>query len=627
MHCIQKSSFCNLNDDKIMTKEFELLSKLYHPNIIKLFTFYTTDINFNIISEYFKEGTLDLKIKKHKIFTEKQVKHIGKQLLSVVKYLNENNLVHTDITPDIIYIKDIVTEGKQELYNIKILQFGSSTINIHNTNNALYYMSPELINNKYHQTSDIWSIGVILYQMLYDNLPFKGYKEDEIINNIKKLNINLPDKAHHSLCSKSVKNLIKRMLNKNPLKRIKVEECLNHEWFTGIHIEDENSDSNSSQSEKSTENKKNVKLEEINTDIKKDNIKKTQKKNNSIKMKEEQSNSESSESEQSSESNSSSLSSDEKPKANSSKKDKNSKKILKTQNNKNELIKAKINDNSNINQKSTKNIDLKSNHLINVPKAHELVKSYSSNMIEILSIKSNGKRLSPLLIDTIKYIRFYIQINYKRSLEEAKIQSIFEKIANKKINIKEANIKVTYEDLYIGYLNYIGQKRLILDSYSDNKILFVNLCNLINENKKNGNAINLSYDENDFVRILIFLKEKYFEHNLEKSFQSLKKSCTKEIISCLNEIDKKNEFTYFKNYIDKMKTTILENKFKEIYLFFEYKNLIINTINQVFNEKKKNKKKVSINLDINNKKSIPNSLDKKNIGIKGIIKLVDKKGK
>ena len=187
MHCIQKSSFCNLNDDKIMTREFELLSKLYHPNIIKLFTFYTTDINFNIISEYLKEGTLDSKIKKHKIFTEKQVKYVGKQLLSVVKYLNENNLVHTDITPDIIYIKDIVTEGKQELYNIKILQFGSSTINIHNTNNSLYYMSPELISNKYHQTSDIWSIGVILYQMLYDNLPFKGYKEDEIINNIKKL--------------------------------------------------------------------------------------------------------------------------------------------------------------------------------------------------------------------------------------------------------------------------------------------------------------------------------------------------------------------------------------------------------------------------------------------------------
>ena len=626
MHCIQKSSFCNLNDDKIMTREFELLSKLYHPNIIKLFTFYTTDINFNIISEYFKEGTLDSKIKKHKIFTEKQVKHVGKQLLSVVKYLNENNLVHTDITPDIIYIKDIVTEGKQELYNIKILQFGSSTINIHNTNNSLYYMSPELISNKYHQTSDIWSIGVILYQMLYDNLPFKGYKEDEIINNIKKLNITLPDKTHHSHCSKSVKNLIKRMLNKNPLKRIKVEECLNHEWFTGIHIDDESdSDSSSSKNEKSTENKKNVKIEEINTDIKKDKNKIMKKKKNSSKKKEESSDSNSSDSEQSSEKNSASLSSEEK--SNSPKNIQKNKKILKTQYNKKDLIKEKIDNISNDKKKSLKNINLKSNKLINDTKVHQLIKSYSSNMIEILSIKSNGKKLSPLLIDTIKYIKYFIQINYKRNLEEAKIKNIFDNIASKKIKIKDTNIKVSYDDLYIGYLNYIGQKRLILDSYSDNKILFVKLCNLINENKKNGNIINLSYDQNDFIRILIFLKEKYHEHNLEKSYQTLKKSCTKEIINCLNEIDKKTEFIYFKNYINKMKKTILENKFKEIYLFFEYKNLIIDTIKLVYNEKKKKKKKVSINLDLNRHKSNSISPDKKNIGIKGIIRLVDKKGK
>ena len=629
MHCIQKSSFCNLNDDKIMAKEFELLSKLNHPNIIKLFTFYTTDINFNIISEYFKEGTLDSKIKKHKIFTEKQVKHVVKQLLSVVKYLNENNLVHTDITPDIIYIKDIITEGKQELYNIKILQFGSSTINIHNTNNALYYMSPELIGNKYHQTSDIWSIGVILYQMIYDNLPFKGYKEDEIINNIKKLNVVLPDKTHNSHISKNVKNLIKRMLNKNPFKRIKVDECLNHEWFTGIHIDinqedsDSNSNSsNSSDSEKTKENKKDIKLEEINTDAKKSN-KKLKKKKSSKIMKSESKDSCSSNSEQSSK-NSASLSSEEK--SISPKKERKKKSILKNHINRNDLTKNKNEIISQVNKRSSNIINSKSKILFNNQRTHELIKCYSSNMIETLSIKSNGKRISPLLIDTIKYIKYNIQIIYKRNDEEEKIKNIFDQIVIKKNNKIDDNTKITYEELYIGYLNYIGQKRLILDSYSDNKILFVNLCNLINENKKNGNEINPFYDKNDFVRILITLKEKYYEHNLEKSYETLKKSSTKEIINCLNEIDKKDEFDYFKNYIDKIKSNILENKFKEIYLFFEFKNLIIKTIKQVFSEKKKHKKKVSINLEMN-KIHKSNSKDNKNIGIKGIIRLVDKKGK
>ena len=618
MHSIQKTSFCNLNDDKIMTKEFELLSKLYHPNIIKLFTFYTTDINFNIISEYFREGTLDSKIKKHNVFTEEQVKHICKQLLNVVKYLNENNLVHTDLTPDIIYIKEIINEGRQELYNIKVLQFGSSTINIHNSNNSLYYMSPELIHNKYHQTSDIWSIGVILYQMIYDDLPFKGYKEDEIINNIKKLNIHPPEKAHHSHLSKGVIDLIKRMLIKNPFKRIKVEECLNHEWFTGIINNNGDSDDNSLKTKKLLENKDNnkIKIEEINTDIKKKNVRKNNKDSkNIIKA--------SSISESIYFDKNDSFSSDNKTKS----------KISNNTQKKLEIYDNDSNDELNIKLIKNKN-EIKNK--INIMKAHEMVKCYSSNMIEVLSNKSNGQKLSPLLIDTIKYIRYYIQINFKRNVEEGKISNIFEIIICNKRKKNNTNIdkidnddlKVTYEDLYIGYLNYIDQKRLILDSYSDNKKLFVNICNLINENKKNGNAINYSYDKNDFIRILIILKEKYCEHNLEKSYQQLKKSNINEIINCLNEIDKKNEYSYFKKYINELRERILKNKFKEIYLFFEYKNLIINIIKNIYNEKKEKKKKVTIGKEIvNNSIKTYNSEKTKSIGIKGIIKLVDKKGK
>ena len=465
MHSIQKTSFCNLNDDKIMSKEFELLSKLSHPNIIKLFTFYTTDINFNIISEYFKEGTLDTKIRKHKIFTENQAKHVCSQLLNVVKYLNENNLVHTDITPDIIYIQEIVNEKNQELYNIKILQFGSSTINIHNSNNSLYYTSPELLNNKYHKTSDIWSIGIILYQMIYDDLPFKGYKEDEIINNIKKLKVHPPDKAHHTLLSKCLKNLIKRMLNKNPFKRIKVDECLNHEWFTGIpNIDDEDTESVNSKIDLNKEINENKKKEEINTNDKK------YKKSNFKTKKEESKKSDISDSDESSENSSDSFSTQKKSEFESNKFSK--KKILAISD-KNKGKENKIIENKNRNENENKNI-------INNNKNHEIAKSYSSNMIEVLSNKSNGQKVSPLLIDTIKYIKYYVQINCKRAMEEEKINKIFDKIASKKIKKNDNNeIKLTNEDLYLGFLNYIGQKIFNLDSYSDNKKLFINLSNSI----------------------------------------------------------------------------------------------------------------------------------------------------
>ena len=140
--------------------------------------------------------------------------------------------------------------------------------------------------------------------------------------------------------------------------------------------------------------------------------------------------------------------------------------------------------------------------------------------------------------------------------------------------------------------------------------------------------MNLFYDKKDFVRILIILKEKYYEYSLKKSYQILRKSNTHEIINCLNEIDKKSEYAYCKNYINEMKNIIMKNKLKEIYLFYEYKNLIISSIQNIYNEKKENKSKDKKSKGKKKKISICDSPEYfKDICIKGIIRLVDKKDK
>ena len=746
MHHIQKSSFCNLNDDKIMAKEFELLSSLDHPNIVKLITFYTYNMNFNIISEYFKEGSLDMKIKKHKIFSETQAKYVCKQLLNGIKYLNDHNLAHTDINPDIIYIKDIVKKNYEELYNVKILQFGSSSINIHKTNNSLYYMAPELTIGKYHQTSDIWSIGVIIYQMIFDDFPFKGYKEEEIVYNIQKSKPDLINKD----ASPYVKNLIKKMLIKDPFKRITVDECLKHDWFSPVADKYKKSNNNltemikfkkfgdSNVSGYSREIHKVTKYEETNTDKKKNYSKKISKKTEKLKKIEKEKaindkkildNSENSRSIESrtsssiiesdsdeSKTDSSYSYSDSKSSSSSSvsyssfsparcrsnsicmkpkifsefeHKKKNKKKqnkrkskskyyekydkiktnksiksklkskfiskksqpdidLNEIKDNKNNENEKKINTNEdNINKKKVvqlknlnetekkteennspgkglirfskvnkkeliKNISLKHKNLNNGTNTTFFKKSYSLSILDASSDKSNGQKLSPLLIDSIKYMKYNIQIKYYKNKEMEKISKLFDNIVKnkKKINLSKnednkgnngniingndngSNIKLyaTYNDLYIGYLNYIGQKRFFLDSYSDNKKMFADLSNYINENKKNGNIINTKYDKEDFIRILITFKEKFLENRLKISYQKLKKSNVTEIYSCLNEIEQKSELNYFKKYFNEMKNLMMKNKFKEIYLFYEYKNLIINSVINIFNKEFKEKR-------------------------------------
>ena len=711
MHRIQKSSFCNLNDDRIMAKEFELLSKLDHPNIIKLITFFTNDMNFNIISEYFKEGNLESKIEKHKIFSENQAKYVCKQLLNAIKYLNDNNLVHTDINPDIIYIKDIVRVDDEELYNVKILQFGSSSINIHKSNSSLNYMAPELIKNKYHQTSDIWSIGVILYQMIFDDLPFKGYKEDEIINNIIKLKPNLMNKE----ASPYVKNLIKKMLNKNPFKRISVTECLKHDWFSVKA--GKNKKSNNNISINTSDNLKNFFIshvsgipgeftkgnkieEEINTDIKSKKFNKNEgnekeKKINERKIFANSLNSESmreessciiSDSEESRESRENSSDSNisisyssfspSRSKSNSicirsknilsdlgkknnlkknyKKKDKSDKKNVKNslspKKSKNEIEKE---DNKIINKDRKDSIKIKENNIVaNNTKNNESIpekkmeqlnkinknefikhisltnqklrisssnnsylrKSFSLSMLDVSSDKSNGQKLSPLLIDTMKYMKYKIQINYYKNKEEEKIEKLFNKIINNKNKLNMNKKTITYSDLYLGYSNYIGQKRFCFDTYSDNKKIFTDLSKYINEEKKNGNIINTSYEKDDFIRILFIFKEKYLEYRLQKSYQKLKKSNVNEIFNCLNEIKQKPEFNYYKKYFNEIKNIMMKNKYKEIYLFYEFKNLIIKSIKDVFIKEKekenKEKKKSKIEKEKKSKKRKNNYYEK-----------------
>ena len=205
-------------------------------------------------------------------------------------------------------------------------------------------------------------------------------------------------------------------------------------------------------------------------------------------------------------------------------------------------------------------------------------KSYSLSILDASSDKSNGQKLSPLLIDSIKYMKYYIQIKYYKNKEMEKISKLFDNIMEnkKKINLKDkdnnngnngnnlingnangSNIKIyaTYNDLYIGFLNYIGQKRFFLDSYSDNKKMFADLSNYINENKKNGNIMNTKYDKEDFIRILITFKDKFLENRLKISYQKLKKSNVSEIFSCLNEIDQKSELNFFKKYFTEIKNS------------------------------------------------------------------------
>ena len=223
------------NDDELNIKEqINILKKLSHPNIVKIYEFYITDNNYQLITEYCKKEFFKY-IKRS--FTEKQLAVIFYQILSGLSYLHEQKIIHRNIKLKNIMIlekeEDIIS--KEEYYWIKIVDFHTAEIfkrnqKIINKNFNSYFSSPEGLKNNYLEKSDIWSVGIILHIALTGKVPFDGKTDEEInykIANIPYNNLDPRLLAHSS----EVKDLLEKLLEKDINKRFTANEALNHEWF------------------------------------------------------------------------------------------------------------------------------------------------------------------------------------------------------------------------------------------------------------------------------------------------------------------------------------------------------------------------------------------------------------
>ncbi len=211
----------------IIYNEINIHSKLDHENIIKLYNVHENNETIYIIMEYAENGNLFELIKKEKNgLSEDKAFEYFIQVVNAVYYLHNNNIIHRDIKPENILI------GANN--KIKLCDFGwAKELTLENRSTfcgTVEYMAPEIVENEnYDYGVDIWSLGILLYELLYGHSPFKANNTKNVILNIKSHEFTYDDTNKN--ISNTCKDLIKKLLNNNPQKRYKIKDILEHPFI------------------------------------------------------------------------------------------------------------------------------------------------------------------------------------------------------------------------------------------------------------------------------------------------------------------------------------------------------------------------------------------------------------
>ncbi|CAK70725.1 unnamed protein product (macronuclear) [Paramecium tetraurelia] len=231
--------------EDVLANEIYMLQRLDHPNIIKFHEVYQNNQNFYICMDYCKGGELVEWIpKKYKSFHEQHIQGIMKKIASAVCYIHDQGIVHRDIKAENIMVTSKKEDGEPKLIDFGLAnKFDTSHLKrLKSFAGTPMYMAPEVIKGSYDEKCDIWSLGVLLFTLLSGHLPFHGETKEELYDNIQTANISF-DSAIWSHISGEAKDIIKRMLSKQPAQRLTSKELVKHNWFKKHFKNDEKNSS------------------------------------------------------------------------------------------------------------------------------------------------------------------------------------------------------------------------------------------------------------------------------------------------------------------------------------------------------------------------------------------------
>ena len=239
---------------KYLDYEIQIMSKLHHPNIVKMEEDKVINGSHYIIMEYINGGSLSDHLRKYKLkygkaFPEGMVQHLMRQIVSALVCIHDNNIIHRDLKLENIMVHFDSEYDKEESNmmraKVKIIDFGFAIIlptTVSLTNSAVgtfYYMDPKILDEFYHKAlvdknrgygkeADIWSLGILCYELLRGKKPFEADSFEDLVDKIK----NYGQYRLPKTVSLEIYEFLHKMLRYDGKDRLSARELMHQPFLT-----------------------------------------------------------------------------------------------------------------------------------------------------------------------------------------------------------------------------------------------------------------------------------------------------------------------------------------------------------------------------------------------------------